>query len=468
MNPASIRSSCRRSTLRTSAHSIASSTRRSTVTPSSSMPRGINEWGPHTATWAPSFVRPQMLERATRECRMSPTRHTFTPSIRPSLSRIVSRSRRAWVGCSCLPSPAFTTLERMRSPRNCAAPEEAWRITTMSMRIASRFLAVSTSVSPFCTALPVAATFTVSAERRFSANSKEMRVRVEASKKRLTIVLPRSAGTFLMGRSDTSLNGSAVSRMRRIWSGERRSRPIRSFPNTAVMGLASRIPRLKPLKDSLTVAGLGETVPLRAVQRRAHPSGWEHRARSSPCPAYQIHLILPIQLLDHHIHPIPRPRLDHLADDVRLDRQFPAAAVHQHAQRDALGPAEVGELVERRAHGAARVEDVVHDDGVLAREVARESGLPDHGLRSHGLEIIAIEGDVEGAAGHEHALLLLDQLGDPLGQLDAAPLDADEHEIVGPVSQLDHGDRHTLKRPRQSAGVQDAGPFGPAHLEAGS
>ena len=235
MNPASIRSSCRRSTLRTSAHSIASSTRRSTVTPRSAMPRGMSEWGPHTATWAPSFVRPQMLERATRECRMSPTRHTFTPSIRPSLSRIVSRSRRAWVGCSCLPSPAFTTLERMRSPRNCAAPEEAWRITTMSMRIASRFLAVSTSVSPFCTALPVAATLTVSAERRFSANSKEMRVRVDDSKKRLTIVLPRSAGTFLMTRSDTSLKGSAVSRMRRIWSGERRSRPIRSLPKAAVI-----------------------------------------------------------------------------------------------------------------------------------------------------------------------------------------------------------------------------------------
>ena len=86
----------------------------------------------------------------------------------------------------------------------------------MSIRIASRFFAVSTSVSPFCTELPVAATFTVSAERRFSANSKEMRVRVEASKKRLTIVLPRRAGTFLMGRSDTSLNGSAVSRTRRI------------------------------------------------------------------------------------------------------------------------------------------------------------------------------------------------------------------------------------------------------------
>jgi len=89
-------------------------------------------------------------------------------------------------------------------------------MTTMSIRIASRLRAVSTSVSPFWTALPLAATLTVSAERRFSANSNEMRVRVEASKNRLTMVLPRSAGTFLMGRSETSLNGSAVSRMRRI------------------------------------------------------------------------------------------------------------------------------------------------------------------------------------------------------------------------------------------------------------
>jgi hypothetical protein len=56
----------------------------------------------------------------------------------------------------------------------------------------------------------------VSAESRFSANSNETRVRVEASKNRLTIVEPRSVGTFLMARSLISLNGSAVSRMRRI------------------------------------------------------------------------------------------------------------------------------------------------------------------------------------------------------------------------------------------------------------
>ena len=53
-----------------------------------------------------------------------------------------------------------------------------------------------------------------SAERRFSASSKELLVRVDGSRKRLTIVRPRSAGTFLMARLLTSENERAVSR---IW-----------------------------------------------------------------------------------------------------------------------------------------------------------------------------------------------------------------------------------------------------------
>src|SRR5258705_2463 len=69
----------------------------------------------------------------------------------------------------------------MRSARNCAAPDAECLITTMSIRIASRFRAVSTSVSPLDTLDPEADTLTVSAERRFSANSNEMRVRVDIS-----------------------------------------------------------------------------------------------------------------------------------------------------------------------------------------------------------------------------------------------------------------------------------------------
>ena len=188
-----------------------------------------------------------MLLRATRLCRMSPQMATLSPSIRPNWSRRVSMSSSPWVGCSCLPSPALMTLERIRSPRNCAAPEARWRITTMSIRIASRLRAVSTRVSPLLTER--ARRWPRSPcrrESRFSANSKEMRVRVEASKKRLTMVLPRSAGTFLIGRSLTSLNGSAVSRMRRICS----AREVLEADQV----LAERAPSRQPPRTSSTAS----------------------------------------------------------------------------------------------------------------------------------------------------------------------------------------------------------------------
>ena len=168
---------------------------------------------------------------------------TLSPSIRLNRSRRVSMSSNPWVGCSCLPSPALMTFDRIRWPRNWAAPEAPWRITTMSMRIASRLRAVSTRVSPLLTELPALATLTVSALSRFSANSNEIRVRVEASKKRLTMVLPRSAGTFLMARSLTSLKGSAVSRMSRICSRLSASRPVRSFPSAVALMDAPARPR---------------------------------------------------------------------------------------------------------------------------------------------------------------------------------------------------------------------------------
>ena len=131
-----------------------------------------------------------MLLRATRLWRMSPQMATLSPSIRLNRSRRVRMSSRPWVGCSCLPSPALMTLERMRWPRNCAAPDAPWRMTTMSIRMASRFRAVSTRVSPLETDEPATATFTVSALSRFSANSNEIRVRVRGLEEQVDDGLP--------------------------------------------------------------------------------------------------------------------------------------------------------------------------------------------------------------------------------------------------------------------------------------
>lgn len=180
--------------------------------------------GETSVTSAPSVVSSQTLERATRECSTSPTITTRRPlRSRPRLSapnrrlRIVKASSSACVGCSWVPSPAFTTPAEIQPlvASVCGAPEPGCRTTTASAPIASRVCAVSFRLSPLETLDPFAAKLITSAERRLAAASNEMRVRVESSKKRFTTVLPRSVGSFLTSRDCVSDMSSATSRMRR-------------------------------------------------------------------------------------------------------------------------------------------------------------------------------------------------------------------------------------------------------------
>src|ERR1041385_5068842 len=180
----------------------------------------------------------------------------------------------------------------------------------------------------------------------------------------------------------------------------------------------------------------------------------------SPCPATrwssdELDLVGAVELCDLHIHALTGTRLHGLTDDVRLDWQFPAAALHEHAERNPLRPPEVRELVESGADRATGVQHVVDDHDVRVGEVARNMGFADDRRRTDGLEIIAIERDVERAAADPRgaAFFVLDELGDALGELDAAALNADEHQVVR-SGQLDDLDRHTLQRPRHGAGVE--------------
>ena len=71
--------------------------------------------------------------------------------------------------------------------------------------------------------------FIVSAESRFAAISKDVRVRVEDSKKKFMMVFARSVGTFLIERREISLKESAESRTVLISSTESSLMPKRSF-----------------------------------------------------------------------------------------------------------------------------------------------------------------------------------------------------------------------------------------------
>ena len=118
-----------------------------------------------------------------------------------------------------MPSPALTIAALQMRDSRWQAPDEACRSTIMLGAIASRFIAVSTSVSPLTTLDEAMATFSVSALRRFSAISNDVRVRVLGSKNRLMTVRPRSVGTFLIVRWPTSFIASAVSSTSTISSG---------------------------------------------------------------------------------------------------------------------------------------------------------------------------------------------------------------------------------------------------------
>ncbi len=149
-----------------------------------------------------------------------------------------------------------------------------------------------------------------------------MRVRVEASKKRLTIVLPRSAGTFLIG------------------------------------ALAHFLERLGGVENELELLAGQVLEPDQVLAEDGHQPASLHA---------QVDRVAPVELLDADVDPVAGLARHRQADDVGLDRQLAAAAVDQHAEQDAARPAEVGELVERGPHGPPGVEHVVDDDARSGR-----------------------------------------------------------------------------------------------------
>src|SRR5947209_8366997 len=413
-----------RKTITTSAPSMASSmrlsTRRPPPTASEANSGGASVPGPASETEAPSVVRRCAFERATREWSMSPRMATLRPRRLPFCWRMVNASSRACVGCSCAPSPALTTPARQTRASWCGAPAEGWRMTMRSGDIASRLRAVSSSVSPFVTDEEDELMLITSAERRLPAISKEVRVRVEGSKKRLMTVRPRSVGTFLISRSETSRNVSAVSRMCVISSALRPRMPSRCFwLSTAFI---ERVRLASPARYEK--GGPGWPPSLLFLARRSLDDGDR---------------LFPVEIFEHHLDDLALFSRHELADEVRLNRKLAVllAAVNEDGELDAARPAEVNQLVERRADGAPRVEHVVNEEDVSAFDINGQVRAVDDGVRADGREVVAVERDVHDADGRALAFEVGDLVGQAMGERHAAPLDADEVEVARAVVLLD-------------------------------
>src|SRR6266849_4163756 len=213
MRASAIRSCWMRSIITASASRNASGRVRATSQPSFSTPAGISVLGPATRTRAPSFERQWTFDRATRLCAMSPTIEITLPSSGPSFSRSVRASSKAWVGCSCDPSPALTTLARTARATARGAPAAGWRTTSTSAPMASRLRTVSCRDSPLVTLEASFWKLSTSAPSACAATSKELRVRVEASKKSVTTMRPGRISC--LGARAFAARAAARSRLKR-------------------------------------------------------------------------------------------------------------------------------------------------------------------------------------------------------------------------------------------------------------
>src|SRR5215469_4555700 len=160
---------------------------------------------------------------------------------------------------------------------------------------ASRLRAVSLRVSPFLSEEASAVKLMISAESRCSASSKLIRVRVEGSTNKLTTVLPRKAGTFLMARSPTALKARAVSSTVVISSAESDSMSRRCLRFQLMRGLC----------------------------------------------LFEDYFVLPAGFSQVDVNTFGLGGWNVFADEISLDGELAVSTVYQNGQLDALGAAKV-------------------------------------------------------------------------------------------------------------------------------
>ena len=108
-----------------------------------------------------------------------------------------------------------------------------------------------------------------------------------------------------------------------------------------------------------------------------------------------------------------------------------ARAADQDHELDGLRAAEVDQRVERGAGRPPGVEHVVHEQDAAIIDGERNVGAADHRLRSDRMahQVVAIQGDVEGAGRHLLAGDLAERAGNAPRERNATFADADERQI---------------------------------------
>jgi hypothetical protein len=148
-------------------------------------------------------------------------------------------------------------------------------------------------------------------------------------------------------------------------------------------------------------------------------------------------LLFVVDLAEFDFDDFPARCRNCAANEAGFDGELTVAAVDEDEKLNGLGATVVEERVERRADGAACVEDVVHENDVAAVDVKADFAGFDDGLLVLGGEVVTVEADVEHAGLDGGLLDGFDKLADALGERDSAALDTDEADVGGSVVALD-------------------------------
>ena len=157
-----------------------------------------------------------------------------------------------------------------------------------------------------------------------------------------------------------------------------------------------------------------------------------HRAHLHGAGLGDRHLVCAVDLLEADVDPLLARRRQVFADVVGADRQLAVAAVAEDGELHPLRAAVVEERLDRGAHGAAGVEDVVDEDDGAVGEVEVDVGGVDDRLRGGrlGADVVAVEGDVEVADRQLGAGQLAEEDVEAAGQDGAASVDADDRQTL--------------------------------------
>ena len=165
-----------------------------------------------------------------------------------------------------------------------------------------------------------------------------------------------------------------------------------------------------------------------------------------------------VDLLELDLDPLAARGRQVLADVVGADRQLAVAAVDEDGELDARRPAVLEERLDRGADRAARVEDVVDEDARRPAQVEVERGRVHDRLRAAAprCDCVSSRWKVMSTAPRSISSPLRSSIRrrEPLGERDAARVDADEREPAEVVVALDDLVRDARERAREGLGVQ--------------